>query len=235
MKTKNLLLTLLVAIFLWSCSDDSDMTVILKEAGKLKVEFTQNGAPLIGTMVYLIPEMNGGEDKGNSYIEYAIDFKETDEDGIVDFGEVNVGNYYVITEGVVVGSMTYNPVRIVQVVSDTKKEYTVEVLDYKGTITLTVFTYDEYYELVPTSGIKVAILPQEDVIYPYEDAIDFAFAEKTTNSDGIVTFELPSGYYYDAIIYTTDSYGVIEDIDNYSITYLETGYEYSINIHFYYY
>lgn len=236
MKTKNLILTLLLGILLWSCSDETDFTVTLKESGTLKIELTQNAVPVVGTMVYLIPEMNV-YNKANSisYIDYAIDYKETDANGLVDFGEVNVGNYLIITEGVAIGGLDYNPTRIVQVISGAEKEYSIEALDYIGNITLTVLAYDEYYDMVPTSGIKVAIIPEQDVIYPYEDAIEFAFAEKTTNSDGIVTFELPSGYYYDAIVYITDTYGDITDIDVFSITYLETDEEYKRNIYFYYY
>lgn len=229
MKIRSLLATLLVATLLWSCSDETDLTITLKESGTLKIELTQDANPVAGAMVYLIPEMNVPDKAiSNTYIDYAIDFKETNANGLVDFGEVNAGNYTIITEGVTVSDLVYNPIRIVQVISGSEKKFSIETLDYTGSIKLTVLKYDNItYEYIPNSGLKVAILPEEDLYSTntIEEAIDIAYVEKTTGSDGILIFDLPSGYYYYAIFYTTDSYGEIMNYDSYSITYLETGEE----------
>lgn len=233
MRTKKLLIALLAVLSIWSCSEDvTDYTVILKESGKLKVEFLQNNIPVSGTMVYLIPEMN--YDKGNSYIEYAIDYKETNEDGFVDFGEVNAGNYIIITEGVVVGSLTYNPERIVQVISGEEKTYSIEVLDYSGDISIYVYSYNyDLYEYDALQGIHVAMVTDE-IMYntaSVEEAIDQAYSDKTTNTDGIAEFNLPSGYYYYAIAYLIDEYGdIYYEVED--ITYLSTGEEYYDEIYF---
>ena len=231
MKTKNLILSFLVVTFLWSCSEDSEMTVILKESGELKIELLQNGTPITETMVYLLPQMSMKIRKVDlTNIEYAIDMKKTDEDGMVDFGEVNAGNYVIVTGGVVIGSLVYLPERTVQVISDAKKTYTIDVLDYVGSISITVNTYNigtSVWE--PASGYKVAIVLEEDTYLslPVEDLIDLAIDEKITGVSGIVTFDLPSGYWYSAIVYTT-----FEDATTYNLTYLETGEEYSEVINF---
>jgi len=233
MKTKNLILSLLVVTFLLSCSDDSELTVILKQSGNLKVELTQNETPVNETKVYLIPQTFMLIDKAaepTSYIEYAIDMVTTNEDGIADFGEVNVGNYYTISEGVVVGSLIYHPGRTVQVVSDVNKKYTMEATDYYGTITITVNEYNSNTDIwEPTSGYHVAIIPSdflENTESPEED-IDAAFDEDVTNASGMVTFNVPSGYYYYALVYT-----ILDNVVVYELTFLETGEDYNRAINF---
>jgi len=233
MKTKILISSFLIATFLWSCSDDSDLTVILKQSGDLKVELTQNGTPVNETMVYLIPQTFMFMDKADgpsSYIEAAIDMVKTDEDGIADFGEVNVGNYYTVSDGVPVGSLIYLPGRTVQVISDVNKKYTMEATDYSGTITITVNEYNtSTFIWEPASGYHVAIIPSDilDNTDSDEEAIAAAFTEDITNTSGMVTFNIPSGYYYYAIVYAT-----LDDVEVYDLTYLETGEEYNEEIDF---
>jgi len=230
MKTKNLILSFLVVALLWSCSDESDMTVILKESGELKVELTQNETPVSETMVYLIPQMNFR--KSESYIDDAIDMQKTNEDGIADFGEVNSGNYYVATEEITVGSLIYIPERTVQVISDTKKTYSIEVLDYTGTITINVV---DYYSYNAMSDVHVALIPQDilNSTDTQEEAIAAAFDEKITGASGTVTFELPSGHYYYAIVYILEGEDIV-DYTTESIDYLSIGEELNDYVYLYF-
>lgn len=230
MKIRNLILGITALLAVSSCSDDENYTVTLKESGRLTLNITNNESPIVGETVYLIPQMDGGI-KASSYdmIEYAIDNMETDENGKVSFGDVNMGNYYVVLNDVEIGGKFYNPAKTVQAVSDVNKIYSLNVMDYTGTIEITVKNYEyDSYEYEPYSGAKVAILTEDDYYSSadIEERISKKIEEQTTSATGKVTFELPSGEYYYAIVYITNVSGDLEYTSE-SLTYLSIGEEYS--------
>ena len=235
---KNLILLLAFVAVLVSCSED-EYTVTLKESGKLTAQLTQNGTAISGETVYLIPESSvSNKDSKSSLIAYSIDYKETDENGNVDFGEVNSGNYYVATDGIEISGKTYYPSKVTQVVSGGTREVTMDVMDYTGTIELTVLEYDyNYYDYMPVSGVKVAILDEDDYsnANSFDDWMDSKIEESTTDSNGEVSFTLPSGTYYVAVVYITDSYGDVTDYDTEYLTYLDMDEEYSETMYVYFY
>lgn len=237
MKTKNTLLVLAMLSFLFSCSEENEFTITLKESGKLQVQLLQNGIPITNETVYLIPESVGSKES-KSLVQYAIDYIDTDEQGYVDYGEVNTGNYFLATDGIELNYMTYYPVRIAQIVSGGNKSITLEVTEFTGTINLTIVEYDYMtYDYIPVSGVNVAILEESDYYESYniDDRIENSIDDKKTNSNGEVSYTLPSGNYYVAIIYTKDSYGEVNDYDVEYLSYLDMGEEYNRTISIYFY
>jgi hypothetical protein len=232
MKIKNLILGLTVLLAVSSCSDDENYTIILKESGRLTLNVTNEESPIVGQNVYLIPQMNdfdkaSGPSPGT--IEYSIDNQETDENGKVSFGDVNVGNYYLVMEDVEIDGKFYNPSKLVQAVSDVNKLYSLNVMDYTGTIEVTVKNYSDItYEYELYSGAKVAILTDDDYYSSsdVEERLSKKIEQQTTSTSGKVVFDLPSGVYYHAIVYITNTEGDIESYSN-SLTYLSPSEEYT--------
>jgi len=204
MKIKNLILGLTALLVVTSCSEDNYI-IKLKEAGRISLDVTNVESPLEGEKVYLIPLE--GEMRSSEVIEYSIDNQVTDANGHVSFGDVNVGNYYIVMEDVEIDGKFYNPFKLVQAVSDVHKSYSLNVMDYTGTIEVTVKNYDNTsYEYEPYSGAKVAVLTENDYynFSTIEERLTKKIEEQTTGSNGKVTFTLPSGESYYAIVYLTN-------------------------------
>jgi hypothetical protein len=228
MKIKNLILGLAAVLAVSSCSDDENYTITLKESGKLSLEVTINESPVVGEIVYLIPQFDESKDKASEVLEYSIDNKITDENGKVGYGDVNVGNYYLVMEDVEIGGKFYNPSKLVQAVSGVNKSYSINIMDYTGTIEITVQNYNyETYEYEPYSGAKVAILTDEDYnnSSDIEDRLTKTIEQETTGSSGTVSFTLPSGTSYYAIVYITDGSGDIAESYSDYLGYLSAGEE----------
>ena len=97
-------------------------------------------------------------------------------------------------------------------------------------------SYDYYDGHTPLAGVKVAIITEGDYYqsYNFDDWMEKTIEEKTTNSNGEVSYILPSGEWYYAIIYTTDAYGDVS-YDTEYLTYLEQDEEFEENIIVYFY
>ena len=238
MKTKNYILIFVMLISFFSCSEETEFTITLKESGNLDVQLVQNGSPIANETIYLIPFENSYSKEIKSSLEqYSVDYQKTNSNGVVDYGEVNAGNYYLATEGVEVSDKTYYPIKIAQVISAGSKSVTMEVMDFTGTISLTIQEYDYYnYEYAPLVGANVAIISEDDYYqsYDFDDWMDKKIEDKVTNSNGEVSYTLPSGDYYIAIIYITDVYGDVYDYDAEYLTYLDQGEDYEENITVYF-
>lgn len=237
MKTKNIILLITILISLLSCSDETEYTVILKESGSLEVQLMQNEIPIANETIYLIPQTYDYNDYKSPIDQYAVDYIETDENGNVDFGEVNAGNYFIATNGIEINNKTYFPVRILQIISGNSKSVTIDAIDYVGSIHLTITEYDYEYGYTPLSGVKVAIITEDDYYNAnnFDEWMENIIEEKTTDSNGEVSYTLPSGQRYYAIMYITDSYGDII-FDTNQLSYLDKDEEYkrtlSINLQY---
>ena len=232
MKTRfTLLLAVLISLF--SCNDENEYTIILKESGNLQVQLVQDGTPISNETVYLV----SGANTNNYYTsleQYALDYVDTDINGKVDFGEINAGGYFVTTKGVEVGDKMYYPTKIFQMVSGNNKNLTIDISDYTGTVKLTILDDDYYSGYPPLQGINVAIITREDY-YKYNDTndrLERALENKITDSAGVVSFTLPSGTEYYAIAYGTNDYGNVSYRTT-GLGYLEINEEYEGTMHFY--
>lgn len=230
MKIRNLILGLTLLLAVSSCGEDN-YTITLKESGSLTLNVTNDESPIAGQNVYLMSQMPmdfKASVPNTGVIEYSIDIQETDANGTVSFVNVNAGIYYVVMEDVEIDGKFYNPSKLVQVVSDVNKLYSLNVKDYIGTIEITVKNYNDItYEYEPYSGAKVAILTENDYNSSSndEERLTKKIEQQTTSTSGKVIFELPSGEYYYAIVYITNTGGDIV-LSSSSLTYLNAGEEY---------
>lgn len=188
---KNLRLFLLMLLISTSglmvaCKDDDMESITLKRSGNLRVVVKNGDAPVANTQVRFYNADTGNE----------LDIVSTDEQGIVDFGKLNEGNYSISFE-------VSDPYSFIeqefQVVSGENKEYSVQVSDYVGNLNL--FLKDNYWNNIIKEdlNIGIAIVPDNDdfkKVFTNEEIIALATDSKYFGTDGKILFEnIPTGDY----------------------------------------
>lgn len=190
-----------MAVLFNSCNDEEKIVLNFDSFGSLVVNLkTASGQPIADESVII-----------ESYGYY--DIKKTDANGRVDFGRLNLGEYFIFVEKVEEGSEEYNIEQPISIVSGAAITKDIIPSEYVGTYELTLFEgYDETF----LNNVDVYLV-DEETYYLYEDAGDkiaHAYRSGRTNSAGKVIFEnVPSDtYFYVYYEYDTDEYYSIGEL-----------------------
>jgi hypothetical protein len=196
MKTRFFIALALGFIALSCTKEADDLTVTLKNSGTLSVKLVDNeGGTISDTKIRLY------ESTAESY-SYNIDELYTDNNGFVNFGEVTSGTYILIADTPKVNDIKYMPVKIVQVLTGSDKQVTINVEEYVGTANLKFVEYVDY-NYVGYSNLNVILVPYEKVNY-YDSLETFIGAAEytgVTDSEGKLSFTIPSSRVYYLIVY----------------------------------
>lgn len=197
------LLMLLVGTsgLMYSCKDDKMESITLKRSGGLKVIIKNGESPVTSTQITF-----SNADTGNE-----LDVVTTDEQGVIDFGKLNEGNYAISFET----SEPYSRInQELQVVSGENKEYTVQVQDYVGDLTVFLKDYSTNDLIMEDLKVGVAIVPKNNDFkkaFTNEDKIALATGMKYFGAEGSVSFEnIPTGDY---ILYHVVGDSIIAEVE----------------------
>ncbi|MEP2771936.1 MAG: hypothetical protein ABJH05_07290 [Fulvivirga sp.] len=184
---RKLLLFILIATvgFTTACKDE-DLTVTLVENGNLQLTLVDNNDNLIAdAKVTLYDE--------SSELEELT----TTENGLADFGKLNVGSYNAVVEATVNGK-EYEFSKGMQVVAGATKQYEANIESYIGNISLQ-FRNTSSGNIAEVEGLQVALLRRNDAYYDavnLSDYLTISIEDQTSNANGKVIFEdIPEGTY----------------------------------------
>lgn len=191
---KKVLLFILVAtVGLTTACKDEDLTVTLIENGNLQLTLVDNNANFIA------------DAKVTLYQESSeLDELTTTDNGLADFGKLNVGSYTAVVEATVNGKeYTFN--KGMQVVAGATKQYETNVESYVGSISLQ-FRNSSTGAKAEVGGLKTALIRINDAYYDastLDDYLSIALETQTSDNSGKVLYEeVPEGYYQ--IMYHND-------------------------------
>lgn len=171
---------------MYSCKDDGMESITLKRSGNLKVVIKNGETPVASTQITFY----------NADTENELDIVTTDEQGVIDFGKLNEGNYGISFET----SEPYSRInQELQVVSGENKEYTVQVEHYVGDLTLFLRDNNSGDLIAEDLKVGVAIVPDNndfEKAFTNEEVIALATEMKYFGAEGKVFFEnIPTGTY----------------------------------------
>jgi len=204
---KLLLFILVAAVGLTTACKDEDLTVTLVENGNLQLTLVDNNGNLIAdAKVTLYDE--------SSELEELT----TTENGLADFGKLNVGSYSAVVEATVNGK-EYEFNKGMQVVAGATKQYEANVESYVGNISLQ-FRNTSSGNIAEVEGLQIALVRRNDAYYEAVDLNEYlalSVEDQNSNSQGKVTFDdIPEGSY--VAIYHDG-----ENIINSSTVYVDKG------------
>jgi hypothetical protein len=185
-------------LFLVSCSKNNEMTVTLKTSGSLKVKLTDaKGNAIANKRIKLYDYYSSSSSSSSSTV---LDQQKTDNNGEVDFGELNASTYAVVCDTTKVNGIVYSPIKQVQIISANSKYLTINAESFSGTIRYTInkkSSTNGTSIIAPFSELKYILVSQESYIsYNYfSDLIPKAQYSGTTGSDGVIEIKAATGNY----------------------------------------
>jgi len=197
MKFKATLSILLLAA-LTSCKKTTNVDLSLSTSGKLTYRLLDDagkGLPNVKVSLY---------DNGdlNLNIRVLLDEQRTDQNGQVDFGDLNPQNYFVVPDSPVVNNIQYNVQEYVQVLTGKTKNKEIKVSDFSGTMKFKVYNYATN-RAQPNAG--VVLIPGQKYSYFLTPADFSSVAEfkGLTDANGDISFKVPCDKAYIVIVYNT--------------------------------
>ena len=187
-----------------ACSSD-EISVILSENGELVVKMIdETSQPVAGERMLLYAVNSSAVLKSGL----------TDEAGMIDFGTMNVGSYYLETEYKAKANVYYSIGDMVQVVSNNKSTHEIALgANYKEEVQIQV------YQNASSDGAadaKVYIVQYNDDTDDILNNLDgkawseitsLAIDNGSTNDKGLVIFNVPVGYSYYVFLENTGNDG----------------------------
>jgi hypothetical protein len=209
MKTTKIVTIALAVLFAFSSCEKSDITVNLKQSGKLKVQIKNKNNEAIKDLKV---KLYSSATTSSGVTSSMLDFKVTDENGNVEFGELLQSTYYVVAKDAKVGNVKYYISKPVQVVTGMSDVTIINPEDFVGKLTVKV-NMDNYLtgsssSNLPVKQVNVALIPSEDYVdtMTYEQALSKSITSAKTDDLGSAVFEkIPSNYYYVPFVYYSDT------------------------------
>jgi len=200
------LLFAIVAVFI-GCQKDS-ITVVLKLSGNLNVQIIDStGKSLPNVRVHLYTYYSSSS-SGSSYSE-ELDLQKTDNNGNIDFGSLQAGTYYVVSDTLRIGKKIYAPSKAVQILSGEKRSLVINVQEYTGTFKLQISIYTNgLYDTLNRKNLLVALVPYSDYNsrLKRQAVLNKAVAIKSFDEYGMVEFDnIPSNIQYYSYVYINNS------------------------------
>jgi hypothetical protein len=197
MKLKFTLAILLLAS-LSACKKTTNVDVSLSTSGKLTYKIMDDsgkGMPNIRISLF------DNVDK-NQNTRDLLDSQISNQDGQVDFGDLNPSNYLVVPDSPVVNNVKYNVQDYVQVITGTTKNRAVKVSDFSGTYNFKIFNYNKNHV---QANVGILMIPTQRYIYQDNAPHYFSLADYkgVTDANGLLTFKVPSNKEYTIYVYNT--------------------------------
>ena len=210
MKITKILTITLAVLFAFSSCEKSDITVNLKQSGKLKVQIKNKNNEAIKDLKVKL--YSSATTSSSSVSSSMLDVKVTDENGNVDFGELLQNTYYVVAQDVKVGTAKYYISKPVQVVTGMSDVVIINPEDFVGKLTLKV-NMDNYItgsssSYLPVKQVNVAMIDYNDYndTLTYQQVLSKAVITAKTDDMGSVVFDnFPAYYSFYPFVYYSDT------------------------------
>ncbi|QPH40121.1 hypothetical protein [Pedobacter endophyticus] len=196
MKSKLTFLTLLLAV-LFSCKKTTNVDLELSTSGKLAYKLTDDAGKAIPNVKVSLLVNN---DHYSNYV--LLDSRVTDGNGQADFGDLNAGNYQVVSDSARVNNIPYLVKELVQVTAGAAKTKETKVTDFSGTYVMSVKSSNNSQ---PLKNVGVLLIPSARYSYNSTTAnqLKVAHFSGLTNDAGVVSFKVPSDMGYYVYVYNT--------------------------------
>lgn len=197
MKLKLSFLTLFLAV-LFSCKKTTNVDVQLSTSGKLAYKLTDDAGKAIPNVKVSLLVNN---DHYSNYV--LLESRVTDSNGQADFGDLNAGNYQLLSDSARVNNVPYLVKEYVQVTAGVAKTKETKVTEFSGTFVMTVKSYNNSQ---PLKNVGVLLIPSNRYSYNATTAnqLKAAHFSGLTNDAGVVSFnKVPSDMYHYVYIYNT--------------------------------
>lgn len=212
MKTK-LLSLIFLAVLMISCQNDFDKDLTLKivTSSKLTVKVVDGKGTLLSNVKVKLFDraLLSSSSSSSSYssLQY-IYAASTDANGVVDFGDVASGIYFILIDSVRVNGLNYQPVMQFQINSGVDKNITINPEDYATTFNFSI----KKTEVSKTSNVvnvsdfnnlNMIFIPYTSYLsyYSLDQLISLAEIKGKTNDVGFLSLKLPAFKTYIAIAY----------------------------------
>lgn len=189
-------LSILLLAALTACKKTTNVDISLSTSGKLTYRLLDDagkGLPNVKVSLYDNPDYN-------QVGKILLDQQTTDQNGQVDFGDLNPRTYLVIPDSPMVNKIQYNVQDYIQVLTGKTKNKEVKVSDFSGTIKLKIYNYNLNRV---QANVGVLLIPGQKYYYqqtvPYY--INLADFKGTTNANGEISFKVPSDKSYIVYLY----------------------------------
>ena len=179
----------------------------IKDSGTLTVKLVDNNnSPLPDIKIKLYNQQSPIYDVKSNLINLygsILDDGKTDNNGVVNFGELNAGTYYIEADTPKVNGVKYHPQKAFQVIANHSKKITINVEEYTGTLQMLFLNLTN---LTPFQDLTVLLVPSENYISnsTIDNYTTLAEYNTTTDASGYVTFKLPSDRFFYVIVYPAD-------------------------------
>lgn len=211
MKSYVIICLFIVTIFL-GCSKNEDGTIILKTSGQLKVQIVnKQNQPFENIRVKLF-DYSLKDILKDSY---------TDKNGLIDFKDINSGNYSIIVDTPKINNVKFYPQENIQIISGINQLYKIVVDDYVGNVILyfnKISIINNIEVATPFTGLNILFINIDN--YALVATLDYFKSKASmiikTDSSGIIKADkLPSGATYEVIAYkeNANNYRHIYDFD----------------------
>ncbi len=202
MKNFKLYLIIAVVAFFATCQKDN-ITVTLKTAGNLSVQIADStGKKYANVKVHL-------STSSSSSYSNDLDVETTDNNGSVNFGTVESGTYYIVTDTIKNGNKKYLIAKPIQIISGDSKNYVFNPFEYVGTFKFKLYLSPD---TIKHTSIQIALVNYNDYSNRLNrsQVISKAVDVKPFNNAGTVEFDnVPANITYVAYVFinNTDSVG----------------------------
>lgn len=201
------------AIAIASCKKTTNVDVSISNSGKLSYKLLDDagkGLPNVKVKLY---------DNPNSYynIPVLLETRTTDQNGIIDFGELNPATYQLVPDSPQVNNIKYNFNEYVQVTAGSTKQKDTKVSDYSGTLNIIARSY--YPENTPLKNLGVILVPYSKYNYSNSLNTNITYAEfkGVTDNNGAVSFKIPSTTGYSILLYNTSTNAYITAFNSFTV------------------
>jgi hypothetical protein len=203
MKKINLFIFVGMFAFFTACQKDN-ITVTLRTAGSLNVQIVDStGKAFSKVKIHLYL---------NSSSSSELDNKKTDNNGNVNFGTLESGSYFLVTDTIKKGNKKYLISKPIQVISGESKSVVLNPMEYIGTIKLQVGINTGGIDTIKRTTLRVALVSYIDRISSdnRQKVLSKAVDIKSCDASGKVEFDnIPANIEYSAYVYidNNDSVG----------------------------
>ena len=215
MKSKFALL-IIFFIFSISCKKETNVAVTPKTTGTIVYKLLDDsGKGIANVKVSLFDNVNNI----NYNSPILLDTRITDQNGAVNFGELNPETYLLVPDSPMVNKVKYYVRDFLQIVSNVDKEKDTKVSDFSGTLNINVkSSYNDTYNAI-LKNVGVLLVPSSKFAYGADASYYFNICDYKGVSDdlGNLSFKVPSSITYYFILYNVSTNAIYYQYDSYAI------------------
>jgi hypothetical protein len=204
MKT-NILVLLLLSIATTSCKKVTNVEVVAPfDSGSFKYQLTDGAGKGVANLK--VQAYKARENQGIHYIEEGdySDTARTNAQGIVVFPKLKADNYILKCNNILLNKLHYFTTEYVQVVAGVEKSKVTRIPDFSGQVNIKLITDMSPNSKLPNYGIALVENHPDLFGDGLKKALDAAVVKGMTDSNGLVSFTIPSDVSYYTLIYRPD-------------------------------